>query len=158
MHISESSLKKVPLKSYTRAPEISAGSILFESTSSRTPGLLITEMVKAEASRLVQQADDVVIQGLPKMKLYVSWPGYTSHSITAPIDCTKITRADLATAVSCHLVNFVQKMNSLPVQFNSSEWRIGRGGVSLNNIVLTALYNTGGDYWQPELELLDREA
>ena len=41
----------------------------------------------------------------------------------------------------------------MPCSNSQAQWRLGRNGITIDHIVLTALHNLGGDIWQAELDI-----
>ncbi|KAI5120658.1 hypothetical protein M0805_007995 [Coniferiporia weirii] len=154
MHVANNAPRsKLPVKPYKGAQGPSVGAIAFHYAGSQRPGLRIRDMLSAGGARLMAQPNDVAIRSHSCMKLYLSWPGYSSASMLATIECAQISMANLAILASRHIASFVEKCSALPVSTSGVQWRVGPGAITMNNVVLTALYNTGGDIWQAELEI-----
>ncbi|KAH8119314.1 hypothetical protein DFH11DRAFT_438175 [Phellopilus nigrolimitatus] len=144
---------QLPVKAYKAAQGPSAGSISFYYECSQRPGIRVRDILSAAAGPMMAEPDEVVIQGLKFLKLYLSWPGYASAAMVVPIECAHISKLDLAIVVSRHLTSFVEKCSSMPVSNSGIPWRVGPDAITMNSVVLVALYNTGGDVWQAEIEI-----
>ena len=106
-----SSRVKLPLKPY-KAPtsEPSIGYITFGYAGQTRSGVRIRDMLSGSAARMVSQPDDVAVKGVryAKLRLYLTWPGYSSAATFATIDCYNVSRASLVVAVSRHVAAFVE--------------------------------------------------
>lgn len=97
---------KLPLKPY-KAPvaEPSIGYITFSNG-----GIRIRDMLNGTGVRMISQPNDIAVKGVKyaKLKLYLTWPGYSSAATFVMVDCYNVSRANLLVAVSRQVAAFVE--------------------------------------------------
>lgn len=105
---------KLPLKPY-KAPvvEPSIGYITFSQN-----GIRIRDILSGTGARMITQPNDIAVKGVKyaKLKLYLTWPGYSSAAMFVMVDCYNVSRANLLVAVSRQVAAFIEVSYELPLQ------------------------------------------
>lgn len=112
---------KLPLKPYRAPnPEPSIGYITFGYAGDPRGGIRVCDMVYQANAGRIAQPNDIAVKGVSyaKLKLYLTWPGYSSAATFAMVDCYNVSRANLAVAVSRQVAAFIEVSFSLVYLFN----------------------------------------
>lgn len=87
--------------------------------------------------------------------LRIWWPGYVQYSrrMTMRKATGLLTRCELAMAVSEVFKEFIEEAREDPNDPGQSKWRIGRGRITVNDLVLLRLYQVSQGSWQADVRL-----
>jgi len=118
-----------------------------------------SENVNPQIPNMVQNSDDLVLEGLNKISLRIQWPGYEHVDWVRTIGLTtssgRMTRGELAEEVVRLLWYFFDRLSYEVVNPSKRVWAVGRGQGqwSIENIILVALHCCHKNTFQPELQL-----
>uniref|UniRef100_A0A0W0F037 Uncharacterized protein n=1 Tax=Moniliophthora roreri TaxID=221103 RepID=A0A0W0F037_MONRR len=156
----------VPQGNYTPEEErrcqighVDRSRITFDHIKNLGEGVPLRELsFRGSATEQMKGANDQVLAHtqLSRITLHIRWPGYVKRirNIDILTPTGPITRRQLALAITQHFARFVERAQYEDT--TSPEWRLGRPGITFNDIVLHSLYKVLDNAWQAEVSVFSR--
>jgi len=87
--------------------------------------------------------------------LRIWWPGYVqwSRRCTLRKATGLLTRSELAMTITEVYKEFIEEAREDPKDRGQSKWRVGRGHISVNDLVLLGVYQVSQGSWQADVRL-----
>jgi len=87
--------------------------------------------------------------------LRIWWPGYVQYSrrMTMRKATGLLMRCELAMAVAEVFKQFIEEARADPSDPGQSKWRVGKGCITINDLVLLRLYQVSQGSWQADVHL-----
>lgn len=133
--------------------------IIFMASHPEEWGIPLSDALHCRVKRLNQRDDTVFEDRGPSISIRLEWPCYRPWSRQIPTRDFKsppgpITRAKLAKNIAKNVDRFIQEKSKSNIEDDSDgQWRVGPGGIKLDDLVLVSLHHVSRGSWQPHLRL-----
>ncbi|KAL4073516.1 hypothetical protein J3A83DRAFT_2553797 [Scleroderma citrinum] len=131
--------------------------IVFNLKDSTAQGIPISDALQGGGRHLEGAKDPVITLEKTSISLRILWPGYPSWSKALPTKTwgkhrAALTRAHLAKRVAEQIKKFYnERCNDHVTDPDGKLWKIGSGGIQLDDLVLVSLRHVSQGSWQPAL-------
>jgi hypothetical protein len=122
-------------------------------------GIGLKDALHSRVTRLVGR-EALMFEGRgPSISIRLEWPGYRPWSRQIPTKDFKnppgpITCAKLAKNVAKCIERFIKEMSNTAMEDDADKrWKVGRGLISLDDLVLVSMHHVSMGSWQPQLRL-----
>ncbi|KAG8816105.1 hypothetical protein FRC18_001170 [Serendipita sp. 400] len=87
--------------------------------------------------------------------LRIWWPGYLQYSrrMTMRKASGLLMRSELAMAISEVYKDFIEEAREDPKDPGQAKWRVGRGHITVNDLILLRMFKVSQGSWQADVQL-----
>ncbi|KAI0319877.1 hypothetical protein OF83DRAFT_1054173, partial [Amylostereum chailletii] len=122
-------------------------------------GVRLLDLLNNRSESLVDGDDPMFRDRGPSVCIRIDWPGYQSWSRQVPTRNFRnppgpITRAKLGKNVAKTVGRFITQTTLGGKQSVDGDWRVGKGGIEVKDLVLVRLDHLSQGSWQPRLRLV----
>jgi len=116
----------------------------------------VAEALEKRYDGLMNKDSPVLVEVGPTANTRFEWPGYPSKEYQLrTVDWhdppRKITLGKLSTEVAKHVTRFVEDMEGIQIDPNHASWRVGQGGIRIEDLRLAAYEQVSTGSWQVRL-------
>ncbi|KAI9066953.1 hypothetical protein FKP32DRAFT_1673425 [Trametes sanguinea] len=123
-------------------------------------GMPLSDAIHCRFMALVERDDPMFQERGPSVSIRINWPGYAPWSRQIPTRDFRsppqpVTRSKLARNVAKTVHRFIEETNGRQMDDPSQEiWRVGKGYIELEDLMLVGLQHVSMGSWQAHLRLM----